>query len=217
MPAGSSERVLRGGSDEKLIQSVVEKVLASEAFIAKIVAAMKQSFESQINEIKKEYNEKVSLLEKENFKLQDNYDSLEQYSRSNNIRIFGIQESDNENVYETVIKLCNDNLEVKIANTDIDVCHRLPSRNNQIKPIIVKFTRRTVKDQIYNAKRKLKGTRIVIREDLTRKRQDLVKMAAGIVGVRNVFTRNGSVFIKRGENIHKICNDGDLLNVSLNG
>lgn len=216
MPSGSSERVLRGGSDEKLIQSIVEKVLASETFINKIVCAMRESFQAEIKAIRQEYENKVRPLEKQLSELQVTCDNLEQYSRVNNVRIFGVEETDNENVCETVLQLCNNKLGVKLAPSDIDVCYRLPKGKSSVKSIMVRFTRRTVKDQIYGAKRKLKGTKIVIREDLTKRRQNLLKMAFNIVGPRNAFTRNENIYIKRGTAISKIDNDCDLLNLSIN-
>ncbi|KAK9729452.1 hypothetical protein QE152_g15939 [Popillia japonica] len=49
----------------------------------------------------------------------------------------------------------------------IDCCHRLPGKQPNHRPILVKFVTRDIKKRVYANKKKLKGSKIVIREDLT--------------------------------------------------
>lgn len=217
MVGGSSDRVLRGSGDEKLIQTVVERILASDTFINKIVAVMKETFEAQVKELKQELNAKVESLEKNISNLQIRCDSLEQYSRKNNVRIYGVPKTEAEDTYDTVVKLCNEKMGLDIVTADIDICHRLPGRNNRgDDPIIVKFVRGAAKERVLKSRSRLKGTKIIIREDLTRTRQGLVKTAIGVAGPKNVFTKNGVVHIKRNGRVHRISGENDLIDISFN-
>ena len=51
---------------------------------------------------------------------------------------------------------------------------------------------------MYRAKRKLKGSKIVITEHLTRRRYKLFKLAKEAFGVRNVWTLDGKIFTNKG-------------------
>ena len=62
-------------------------------------------------------------------------------------------ENSNENSAEVVISAIKDNLHINITQTDINVAHRLGSRNSQNtkRPIIVKLHSREKKTEIMNA------------------------------------------------------------------
>lgn len=65
---------------------------------------------------------------------------LEQYSRQNNIRIFGLPEHQGENTNEVVKKLAVDNLEITIPDASIDRSHRVGrQRSEGNRGILVKF------------------------------------------------------------------------------
>ena len=92
----------------------------------------------------------VERLENELTSLQEELDywkrrsiRLESYSRRENIKIFNVQETD-ENTEAVVKKFLNENL--KIPQNDVDVIrfervHRLPTRqSNKPRPMIVRFS-----------------------------------------------------------------------------
>jgi len=64
--------------------------------------------------------------------------------------------------------MVNEKMEVPVSLEDIDVAHRLGKFNNaKPRAIICKFTHRLHKASVIQQRRKLKGTRIGIVEDLT--------------------------------------------------
>ena len=83
---------------------------------------------------------------------------LEQYSRRECVEIRGIplptNQSIKENTDNIVIKVAN-LIGVKIKNEDNTVSHRhqtsksYKGRNKEMPPIIVKFTRRNIKESLY--------------------------------------------------------------------
>ncbi|KAI4458373.1 l1 transposable element-related [Holotrichia oblita] len=155
--------------DVELIQKIVEKVLVSPLFLEKLVSAVTDKLNICNNELKSCKNN-IDSLDKRMLRIEEALDEQEQYSRRNNIRIYGVPEITHENTCEVFVNLCREKLKINITNSDIDCCHRLAGKEGTNKPIIVRFVRRDVKNKVFNDKRKLKGTRIVITEDLTRMR-----------------------------------------------
>lgn len=99
-------------------------------------------------------------------------DDLEQYSRNNNIRVYGLQEKPNENTHDSILKIINDILKISnITSGDIEKSFRIGKANvEKPRAIFVKFKSHQNKVDVYGNKNKLKGTKITIREDLTKQR-----------------------------------------------
>jgi len=88
---------------------------------------------------------------------------LEQYSRRDCVEIRGIPVTDDEDTDEIVEKV-GDLMGVNIEGDDISISHRLPDKGFKRKDgtmikrdptIIVKFTRRTTRDDFYYSRKKL--------------------------------------------------------------
>ena len=108
-------------------------------------------------------------------------DDLEQYGRSNCLAVHGRGINSNPNYNSFVIKIIkkfNEKLKLseEIVKQDIDIAHCLPSKSKKTKsrknytpPIIIKFTRRSVRNEIFALKSNLVGSGIAITESLTKK------------------------------------------------
>lgn len=96
---------------------------------------------------------------------------VEQYSRRNNIKISGIDDTQNETATETakkVIKLIQDKKIYDLRMEHIDVAHRIPNKGHSKREVIVKFVSRNVKEAVMKNRKLLKGSGIFINDDLTR-------------------------------------------------
>nr|BDX53025.1 Scarlet [Dorcus rectus] len=96
----NTDRVTRSFSgdkekDELLIQRVVEKVLANNKFLDKIIAAINDRISGLDSKVK-ECEQKVVSLETKLSDAQNLIERQEQYSRANNPRIFGLPEKPGE-------------------------------------------------------------------------------------------------------------------------
>ena len=132
-------------------------------------------------------------------------EEAEQYSRRNCfIRIYGIPESTNENTDNTVMGVINNKLKLGMPPQIIDRSQIQPrplvdsfsdSQRSTPKPIIVKFVRYNVRQQVYNARKDLMKTakKIFIRESLTSKRQQLVNELVRHDLVKRVWTQDGKI------------------------
>ena len=86
-------------------------------------------------------------------------DELEQYGRRQNLEIVGVPEKEDENTNAVVLEVAK-MLDVDIMSSHISTFHRLPkktasSRNNSgSSPIVVCFTSRDIRNQIYANRKK---------------------------------------------------------------
>ena len=106
---------------------------------------------------------------------------LGQYVSRWNLRIFGIEEKGNEeNCKAHIVDLCKTKLKINITESDIDAAHKVGARHeNRPRGNIVRFYRRTIRKDIVviRARNALKGSRVTVREDLTRLNAELINRA----------------------------------------
>ena len=131
---------------------------------------------------------------------EEKMDDLEQYSRSNCLILHKCENVPKQGKYleceEYVCDVLNKNLPLsaKLQASDIDIAHPLPTKTTSHSPVIVKFLRRTQRNEVYAKKRALKGKGMVITESLTRRRLQLVEAAREAFGWSSVWTFKGDVY-----------------------
>lgn len=164
------------------------KLLLDE--ISDLKRALEEIQQKQM-EIVKENKE----LKEENFRLKEGLNDLEQYTRRANIRVFGLKGDKDESATESerlVCKLFQEKLGVSVQGKDIDIAHRtgrpVPGKPRQI---IVKFMSRKMKEAVMRDRRKLKGSGIVIAEDLTATNAQLYATCRRDPQFSAVWTKNG--------------------------
>ena len=132
-------------------------------------------------------NYKVKHLEAENEKLKKSVnltlfklDALEQYGRRENLRIYGLPESNstNDDGEEAVLKIAKV-LNIDLNSNDIQRAHRMGRPSSKPRPVIARFLSYKKRNQMLFAKSKLKinpeFTNAFITEDLTPLRHKLLK------------------------------------------
>ena len=128
-------------------------------------------------------------------------DDLEQYSRSNCLVIHGcenVPKSKPGKYLEIENFVCNTlnehlQLDSPLQANDLDIAHPLPSKKGT--PVIVKFIRRTQKNEVYRKKRLLKGTKMIITEFLTKRRLQLLEKARLEFKQCPVWSWKGEIFV----------------------
>lgn len=121
-------------------------------------------------------------------------DDLEQYSRRNNLRFFGIPESNNEDTAQLITQLLSTKLNISIKIEDIERTYRVGQiKQGNIRAILVKFVSYNIKAEVYKKKNNLKGTRITIREDITAERMKILNLVLGKYERKNVWTQDGRI------------------------
>ena len=188
---------------------------------------LKQNLEKKDKEVKV-LEDKIAKLEQNNTRLENSLNNQEQYSRRSCIRIFGLQERKGENTDTLAADIIRSKLGVSLdPMKDIDRSHRTGSvrdasspstmvhpsegasnRKSHPRPIIVKLSSYRKRREIIANRRKLKGTGVVIVEDLTLKNQKLLSMARSVENVKSAWSSDGRIIAlvaaSGGKNITKL-------------
>ena len=145
-------------------------------------------------------------------KLEDKLDDLQQYSRRNCLLVHGIDEKPNEDTTQLALDLFNSNMNVNITLNDITRSHRIGKKTNKkTRPIIVKFLSYRPRKLVYDNKKKLKNTRKLVTESLTKRRFSLLSTCHATFGKSNVWTLDGRIFCKDGDSIIVATREEDII------
>ena len=151
----------------------------------------------------KAIDEKISSI-------QDKTDDLEQRDRLKNLRIFGVKEEQNESTDSLVIEVAT-KTNVSLQPGCISRSHRVgPKNSKKTRAIIVNFVSYADRKKFFQAKKKLKGSGISIREDLTKIRQKILERASAEYGPSTVWSNDGVIVIKIGETYHRVKTENEL-------
>ena len=157
-----------------------------ESFQYKFVE-MVDTLKTDIINVTKEQDLKITSLQKEVFKLnkkvsdlEDKIDDQEAYERREQLLISGPAVpayNKNEDPKKLVSDIIKSKLNIELCNADISCAHRngaiARSQKSDRRPIIVKFTRRDLKSDILSSCRRVKPTDIFVNESLTSTRQKI--------------------------------------------
>ncbi|KAH9365763.1 hypothetical protein HPB48_016851 [Haemaphysalis longicornis] len=162
-------------------------------------------------------------LELENSQLNSRLNELEQYQRLNNIEIKGLPDNCDE---LAAVKLIGTKLGEPLDVHDIDLCHKIRIPNSVQKNVIVRFTRRSKRNEILAKARKARLTTeslgfdgtskpVFLNEHLTPKNKQLLGAAVARkkeVGWKFVWTAEGKILARRGEStpIMRIASMSDV-------
>lgn len=195
-------------ADQDDLIKTVQKVLYDEEFFLKLASTISTMVCDKLNQRMIQLEENVKAVETLNKKLvSDNaklcleVDRLEQYSRRNNLRFFGLPETIGENTDMLILEVIKSKLGLDMSLSDIERSHRvgIPNndvRNNRPRAILVKFCSYRNRQQLLNRKRFLKNTGFFINEDLTRNRQQLLREVSDKLGRQHVWTADGNIFAR---------------------
>ncbi len=152
----------------------------------------------------------------DNAKLSTKIVELENYLRRDNLVFSGLEvnfanvastDETPSNLVNQVISLCNTQLNCAVFDSDISTAHLLPKGNgeNVRRQVIVRFTRRCVRDLVYKARTRLKDynhvhdKKIYVNEDLSSATRSLFKDARQLFKnklINGCWTRSGKVMVK---------------------
>ncbi|KAF2888286.1 hypothetical protein ILUMI_17887 [Ignelater luminosus] len=163
-----------------------------------------------IDNMQKKLEKFIQPVIQENIILKERIDHLEQYSRLNNIRIFGMPEKQNENLEDSVINIFQKKLNVHVPKEAIERIHRTGRHSEGKTRPVIKFLSYKTRHQVLNNKKKLKGTNFIVYEDLTKTRLSSLHKVQTKIGRRNTWTHDGTIFFRRDNSIHAIKSSEDF-------
>jgi predicted ribosome quality control (RQC) complex YloA/Tae2 family protein len=218
-PEASTSAILDAILDPKACEAIAK---ALSPFITKL-------FDEYLTSKLEDMNDRMRMIENENEQLKvtvreqaQRIEDIEVYTRCDQLIVRGLAEnsyaerasasaatdtathvSDSVQAVEnTFINFCKDRLNVSVSAQDISIIHRLKAgANDPVRPIIVRFTNKKIRNNIYSAKKRLKGStdRIFITEHLTKHASNLFYLARQLLKEKKIFgcwTTNGQIYVK---------------------
>ena len=151
-------------------------------------------------------------------KLEFSIDELEQYGRNNCLILHGLHNFPNahsnyDKFLLKVITTLNLHLNLSLDINCVDIAHPLPTARNGNTPIIIKFLRRSTRNQVFKRKRLFSRTGLAVTESLTKRRLSLLNEAKSLLGDKNVWTYKGTVFTNINSKHEKIVSQEALYNL----
>nr|CAI5837080.1 unnamed protein product [Callosobruchus analis]CAI5865981.1 unnamed protein product [Callosobruchus analis] len=161
------------------LEEKVEEIVLDNSTVVTVVRELK-------NETKNEF-----ILQK--------YDDLEQQAKINNLRIYRINKTPNENLPQVIIQLFHTRLGIKVGTEDIVTCTRIGKRQHDNCPrgVFIKFLSTSMRQNIFKNKKMLKGSGIVVKKDLTDNRLKLMQAAVQKTSLKGVWSYNGTIYVMK--------------------
>lgn len=201
---------------EANMEAALEKFFSDVSKTKTLAKSIAEIVKKDFEQIFEKYEKRINTLEAENSALKKQLDNIEQYNRRNTLRIFGIKENENENVPEIVENMLKNKMQLNISPNNIEECYRIRSKKDVNKPggqlvkksgaIVIKFNTYEDRKMVYANKSRLKNSKIMIYEDLTKIKLRLVNKAIEKYGRHNIWTLDGRIKVKTESGI-KIIND----------
>lgn len=129
--------------------------------------------------------------------------SLEQSNKLLQLRILGVEEKSNENTKAIVMNIFEQKLHL---NLEVGYCSRLGTKEKigqKSRPILVHFINLDDRNKVFYSKKHLKGSKIIILEEMVKSRVEIYKLARQIFGNNNTWTKEGRIYLK--VNGKKLC------------
>ena len=161
----------------------------------------KDNLERQLDSLNHRNDDIYSYVKELEAKIED----LEQYSRRNCLILGGYEEKKQENTDSIVQDTVREKLKVELTLDDIERTHRLGGRRKQeeglepaaSRPIIIKFCSYRKRQEVFARKKLLKGSGLVLMENLTQTRFNLFRKVKEVVGLKNCWTSDGRIYAVR--------------------
>ncbi|KAF9415794.1 hypothetical protein HW555_006695 [Spodoptera exigua] len=140
-------------------------------------------------------------------------DNIETRSRRKALIIQGIAEAAGEDCTDVTLGVINTKLGLNYTKSLIKVCHRLGQANtNHHRPILVRFASIDARMSVWRAKTGFRGSKVAVREFLTKTRQSVFVTARQHFGMQSCWTQEGAIFIKASDGSRHRVTSLDELN-----
>lgn len=180
-------------SKPEFLQKVCESI--AETICEKVEQEILKISEQQ-NKIQDEVQIIKAKVSKTEYALNKKIDNIEQSTRKRNLRVFGLAETQTENVVSLIIEFFSSKLGITVVPSEIERCHRVGKyTENKSRGIFITFTSYQKRMEVFESKKKLKGEKQTIKEDLTKMRLQIYQEAVGEFGIKNCWTKNGQIFV----------------------
>lgn len=188
------------------VEGVTKELSLTKEIQTKLVQAVTEAVSSVLRQSFLEIEERLSYQADMIRRQTDELHKLQQYSRRNALRIFGVPETNTDTPEDTdtvVRNIIRSELGVEVQPEEISRSHRVSRKqsptqlhkNTGPRPIIVKFATYNIRHRVFVQKKKLKGKKVFIWEDLTNRNAKLLAAARRKYGDKNAWSVDGRIFV----------------------
>ncbi|XP_061712925.1 uncharacterized protein LOC133521845 [Cydia pomonella] len=156
------------------------------------------SLSKEVSSFKEQMSAMLELLRQQILGIHRTVDAMETRHRRKNLVVSGVPEVADEDVAVTIATICQRDLHLpEVTCASISMCHRLGSATQgRPRAILVRFSNLQARNAVWTKKTALKGSSVVISEFLTKHRQTVFIEARKHFGMRRVWTRDGTIYVK---------------------
>lgn len=200
-------QVIRCKVDElMLVKETVNKLEQS-------VQHMSEQYDEVLKEMKRQSTEiatlkkKVEKIEADNAgqeiqKLRIQVNSLEQYSRRQNLEIHGLPQTDNENLLNKINELATELQLPELSQNELEGVHRLFSKPGKTPAVLIRFVSRITRDQWMAKRGLLKNieSNVYFLDNLTPQNKKLLwlmRVKAEEKRYQFAWQKNGLLFVRK--------------------
>lgn len=206
------EQELRTFKNKVLNDSVSDDATSHETLLDKF-NKMEERLNSRINDLK-------SDLKTLNTSINKKINSTIMQENLNYVIFHGIKEDTESGDYEKIACVIKTKLKVDIKKENISHLYRLGKKidrrnfqnkvnNNKPRPVVVRFCNLWMRDMVFNSKKNLKGTEVMLTEFLTSENLKLYK-ACKDKFKKSAWTYRGYVYISANNKKVQIFSEDDL-------
>ena len=217
---------LDASNGPEVLSELVSEIRLLRQDVSRLTARVDDLSSKQEDRIRELENRDLEIanLKMQVTELQEQLQYQTQASLRNELEIAGVPETSNENTTHLLTVIAT-KVGVNLQNADIDWTARAGPRNPASsekrfpRPLVVRFTRRAIRDEVLKAGKTRRGlttkdmelgpreSKIFINERLTRHNRLLFRDArkrAAAAGFKYCWTHNGDVFIRKTEGFQAI-------------
>ncbi|CAG9825675.1 unnamed protein product [Phaedon cochleariae] len=136
--------------------------------ISKDITTKISEHKEEVSKKFKEADEKIESLQNENKILKKQIESNERELKKNNVIIFGLQEEEEENLYEKVVDFIQNKIQIADFNkSDLSCVYRFGRQDTYPRPVLVKILALYRKSEILKNGYLLKNSNYSVSNDLS--------------------------------------------------
>nr|CAI5866863.1 unnamed protein product [Callosobruchus analis] len=201
-------------------KEIVKEIILEKDFIDLLVEKLAVKVCDKMNDRINALTTRIDDLEKkltyahdEQEELRSKLEDVQQYTKRNQLRVYGFSECKNETLKRKIEEFFEDKL--AIIDCGITECYRIrPASSKKLRPVLLIFKDSAHKNSVFLNKKQLKRTKVVITEELIKSRYDLYQYAREKIGPLNVWTMDGKIFTKYNNRKVQIRNEDDVLKIT---
>lgn len=207
-----------------IARDVVKNAILDQGFLNALIDKISERVSHKMNDALENFTAKIESLELrvnslvcENEQLKLRMDELEQQGQLNKLRILGLPENNKNNPVELSVQVTQ-MFETKLGLKDIVPLHsyRVGSyTKNKQRATLVVFSGMEQRNAVFQNKKKLKGCKMGIVEELTKQRHGLLLLAKEKLGRDMVWSMGGNIYAKVGDKKLQLKTEDDVANLDM--